>query len=70
MTDGCLIDLCGMTLMWRTALGLDHGPVSLLALIRGRSLILSSNPIILISPLEHNMSMLRKCRYWFEDKRF
>ena len=30
LTDGCLIDLCGLTLMWRTALGLDHGPVSLL----------------------------------------
>ena len=27
LTDGCLIDLCGVTLMWRTAMGLDHGPV-------------------------------------------
>eukprot|EP00731_Ephydatia_muelleri_P027733 Em0019g606a len=26
LTDGCLIDLCGVTLMWRTAMGLEHGP--------------------------------------------
>ncbi len=29
LTDGCLIDLCGVTLMWRTAIGLEQGPVSL-----------------------------------------
>lgn len=28
LTDGCLIDLCGVTLMWRTAIGLEQGPVS------------------------------------------
>lgn len=27
LTDGCLIDLCGVTLMWRTAIGLEQGPV-------------------------------------------
>jgi pellino protein len=26
LTDGCLIDLCGVTLMWRTAIGLEQGP--------------------------------------------
>lgn len=26
LTDGCLIDLCGITLMWRTAIGLEQGP--------------------------------------------
>ena len=25
LTDGCLIDLCGLTLMWRTAIGLEQG---------------------------------------------
>lgn len=25
LTDGCLIDLCGVTLMWRSAMGLDQG---------------------------------------------
>jgi pellino protein len=30
LTDGCLIDLCGITLMWRTAFGLDNGPSSTL----------------------------------------
>ena len=29
LTDGCLIDLCGVTLMWRTAIGLEQGPVSI-----------------------------------------
>ena len=29
LTDGCLIDLCGVTLMWRTAIGLEQGPVRL-----------------------------------------
>lgn len=29
LTDGCLIDLCGVTLMWRTAIGLEQGPVSM-----------------------------------------
>lgn len=27
LTDGCLIDLCGVTLMWRSAIGLDQGLV-------------------------------------------
>ena len=27
LTDGCLIDLCGVTLMWRSAMGLDQGLV-------------------------------------------
>lgn len=27
LTDGCLVDLCGVTLMWRTAIGLEQGPV-------------------------------------------
>ncbi|CAI8030835.1 E3 ubiquitin-protein ligase pellino homolog 2 [Geodia barretti] len=26
LTDGCLIDLCGVTLMWRTAIGIEQGP--------------------------------------------
>lgn len=26
LTDGCLVDLCGITLMWRTAIGLAQGP--------------------------------------------
>ena len=25
LTDGCLIDLCGITLMWRSAIGLEQG---------------------------------------------
>ena len=32
LTDGCLIDLCGVTLMWRTAIGLEQGPVRVLGL--------------------------------------
>ena len=27
LTDGCLIDLCGVTLIWRTAMGLEQAPV-------------------------------------------
>ena len=27
LTDGCLIDLCGVTLIWRTAMGLGQAPV-------------------------------------------
>lgn len=26
LTDGCLIDLCGVTLIWRTAMGLEQAP--------------------------------------------
>jgi pellino protein len=26
LTDGCLVDLCGVTLMWRTAIGIEQGP--------------------------------------------
>ena len=26
LTDGCLIDLCGVTLMWRSAMGLEQAP--------------------------------------------
>ena len=28
LRDGTLIDLCGSTLLWRSALGLLHAPVS------------------------------------------
>jgi pellino protein len=33
LTDGCLIDLCGVTLMWRTAIGLEQGPVRIVFLV-------------------------------------
>ncbi|XP_019850677.1 PREDICTED: pellino isoform X1 [Amphimedon queenslandica] len=40
LTDGCLIDLCGVTLMWRSAMGLDHGPSN--TLIRDRQTALNN----------------------------